>query len=81
MATKACPFCGNPAQSKTVADAYNLDCGYCDIRIEISKAAFATPCTNHSLLRDIQGRITPGVNRLRIDRAAMTISKQEALGD
>ena len=71
MATKPCPFCGNQAITKTVGDAYSLDCGFCDIRIEISKAAYAMPCANEALLGDIQERIARGAKRPRIDRAVM----------
>lgn len=79
MATKACPFCGNPAESKTVGDAYNLDCRFCDVRIEISKAAYATPCTNAEvLLGKIQERIARGVRRPRIDRGDMLKPTPEA---
>ena len=81
MATKRCPFCGNSAVAKTVGDAYNLDCGFCDIRIEISKAAYAAPCANpEALLAEIQERIARGAERPRIDRAAMQKTATEAKG-
>ena len=72
MATKRCPFCGNPALSKTVGDAYNLDCGFCEIQIEISKAAYATPCADvEGVLGVVRKRIEQGASRPRIDLPAM----------
>ena len=72
MATKPCPFCGNQAISKTVGDAYNLDCDFCEIRIEISKAAYATPCADvTAVLGDVRERMARGAGRPRIDRGAM----------
>ena len=79
MPAKRCPFCGNPARSKTVGDAYHLDCDFCEIRIEISKAAYATPCGNgEALLRDVQERMARGAGRPRIDRGAMQKQTPEA---
>jgi len=67
--------------TKTVGDAYNLDCGFCEIRIEISKVAYATPCANpEALLGEIQERIARGAGRPRIDRAAMLKPAAEAPG-
>ena len=72
MATKRCPFCGNQAYSKAVGDAYELDCNFCEIRIEISKAAYATPCADvDAVLGVVRERIARGGGRPRIDRAAM----------
>ena len=71
MAAKPCPFCGNPALSKTVGDAYNLDCAFCEIRIEISKAAYATPCADvEAVLGHVRERMARGA-RPRIDRGDM----------
>ena len=82
MATKPCPFCGNQAISTTVGDAYNLDCGFCEIRIEISKAAYATPCANaEALLGDVQERMARGAVRPRTDRGAMQKPAATAPGD
>jgi transcription elongation factor Elf1 len=72
MATKRCPFCGNPALSKTVGDAYNLDCSFCEIQIEISKAAYAIPCADvDGVLGEVRKRMEQGASRPRIDRPAM----------
>jgi hypothetical protein len=72
VAAKRCPFCGNNAHAKTVGDAYELDCGFCEIGIEISKAAYASPCANvEGLLAYVRERMARGVSRPRIDRGAM----------
>jgi hypothetical protein len=81
MATKRCPFCGNPAQSKTVGDAYNLDCGFCEIRIEITKDAYTTPCADaDAVLGNIRQRMAWGAGRPRIERSAMLRPTPEAPG-
>jgi transcription elongation factor Elf1 len=81
MATKRCPFCGNSAVAKSVGDAYNLDCGFCDIRIEISKAAYAIPCADvEGVLEIVRARMERGGSRPRIDRAAMQKTTTEAKG-
>jgi hypothetical protein len=81
VASKRCPFCGNQAESKTVGDAYNLDCGFCEIRIEISKTAYAIPCGDpETVLGIVRARMASGV-RPRIDRAAMQKPTPEAQGD
>jgi hypothetical protein len=82
VASKPCPFCGNQAETKTVGDAYNLDCGFCEIRIEISKTAYAIPCGDpETLLGIVRARMESGGVRPRIDRAAMQKPKPEAQGD
>jgi transcription elongation factor Elf1 len=81
LATKPCPFCGNRATSKSVGDAYNLDCGFCEVRIEISKAAYATPCADvETVLCNVRQRMAQGGARPRIDRAAMQKTATEAKG-
>jgi hypothetical protein len=81
MATKRCPFCGNPAEQDR-GNAYNLDCVFRDIRIEISKAAYATPCADvEGVLRIVRLRMAQGGSRPRIDRAAMEKATPEAQGD
>ena len=42
--TNHCPFCGNYAYAQSVGDAYQLDCRYCEIQIEITKRAYAARC-------------------------------------
>ena len=82
MASKRCPFCGNPALSKTVGDAYNLDCSFCEIQIEISKAAYATPCADvEGVLGGVRKRMEQGASRPRIDRTAMQKTGAEVTAD
>ena len=81
MASKPCPFCGNRTHVKTVGDAYELDCGFCEIRIEISKAAYATPCADvEAVLGHVRERMARGA-RPRIDRGAMQKLVPKAAGE
>src|SRR5436190_8091110 len=71
LATKPCPFCGNPAHSHTVGDAYDLDCSFCETRIELSKTAYAIPCADvDAVLGQVRERMARGA-RPRIDRGDM----------
>jgi hypothetical protein len=55
-----------------VGDAYNLDCSFCEIQIEISKAAYATPCADvEGVLGGVRKRMEQRASRPRIDRTAM----------
>jgi len=79
LASKQCPFCGNPSQVKTVGDAFNLDCDFCEIRIEITKAAYATSCTDaDAVLGNIRERMARGASRPRIEQGAMQAPTPEA---
>lgn len=42
--TNRCPFCANYAYAASVGDAYQLDCRYCDIQVEITKRAYSARC-------------------------------------
>ena len=42
--TNHCPFCGNYAYAQSVGDAYQMDCRYCEIQVEITKRAYAARC-------------------------------------
>jgi hypothetical protein len=42
--TNRCPFCANYAYAVSVGDAYQLDCRYCDIQVEITKRAYSARC-------------------------------------
>ena len=42
--TNHCPFCGNYAYAQSVGDAYQMDCRYCDIQVEITKRAYSARC-------------------------------------
>jgi hypothetical protein len=42
--TNHCPFCGNYAYAVSVGDAYQLDCRYCEVQVEITKRAYAARC-------------------------------------
>ena len=44
LVTNRCPFCTNYAYAVSVGDAYQLDCRYCDIQIEITKRAYSARC-------------------------------------
>ena len=71
MAVNRCPFCGNYAHSKSVGDAYHLDCSYCEVQIEISKKAYAARCEDpEATLAGVYARMAWS-KRPRIDLADM----------
>jgi hypothetical protein len=71
MAVNRCPFCGNYAHSKSVGDAYHLDCSYCEVQIEISKKAYAVRCEDpEATLASVYAKLAWS-KRPRIDLADM----------
>ena len=65
--TNHCPFCGNYAYAVSVGDAYQLDCRYCEIQVEITKRAYAARCPDPvGVLEYIRERLKVS-NRPRVD--------------
>ena len=65
--TNHCPFCGNYAYAQSVGDAYQLDCRYCEIQVEITKRAYAARCPDPvGVLEYIRERLKVS-NRPRVD--------------
>lgn len=69
--TNHCPFCGNYAYTLSVGDAYQMDCRYCEIQVEITKRAHAARCPNPvAVLEYIREKMNRST-RPRIDIADM----------
>jgi hypothetical protein len=59
-----------------------LDCIFCQIRIEITKTAYDTPCADaDAVLENIRERMARGAFRPRIERGAMQHPIPEATGE
>ena len=69
--TNRCPFCTNYAYAVSVGDAYQLDCRYCEIQIEITKRAYSARCPDPvGVLDYIRERLKMST-RPRVDLADM----------
>ena len=69
--TNRCPFCTNYAYAASVGDAYQLDCRYCEIQIEITKRAYSARCPDPvGVLEYIRERLKVST-RPRVDLADM----------
>jgi hypothetical protein len=69
--TNRCPFCTNYAYTVSVGDAYQLDCRYCEIQIEITKRAYSARCPDPvGVLEYIREKLE-GSTRPRVDLADM----------
>ena len=69
--TNRCPFCTNYAYAASVGDAYQLDCRYCEIQIEITKRAYSARCPDPvGVLDYIRERLKVST-RPRVDIADM----------
>jgi hypothetical protein len=69
--TNHCPFCGNYAYTVSVGDAYQMDCRYCDIQVEITKRAYAARCPNPVAVLDYIREKMKRSTRPRVDLADM----------
>ena len=69
--TNRCPFCTNYAYAVSVGDAYQLDCRYCDIQIEITKRAYSARCPDPVGVLDYIREKLKGSTRPRVDLADM----------
>jgi hypothetical protein len=65
--TNHCPFCGNYAYAQSVGDAYQLDCRYCEIQVEITKRAYAARCPDPVAVLDYIRERLKVSNRPRVD--------------
>jgi hypothetical protein len=65
--TNHCPFCGNYAYAASIGDAYQMDCRYCDIQVEITKRAYAARCPNPVAVLDYIREKMKGSTRPRVD--------------
>ena len=72
-----CPFCGNYAYTQSVGDAYQMDCRYCDIQVEITKRAYAARCPDPVAVLDYIGEKMKGSTRPRVDIADMKRTRQQ----
>src|SRR6185295_7890931 len=69
--TNHCAFCGNYAYTLSVGDAYQMDCRYCEIQVEITKRAHAARCPNPvAVLEYIREKMNRST-RPRVDIADM----------
>ena len=71
-----CPFCGNYAYTVSVGDAYQMDCRYCDIQVEITKRAYAAKCPDPVGVLDYISEKMKGSTRPRVDIADMKRTRQ-----
>ena len=65
--TNHCPFCGNYAYTVSVGDAYQMDCRYCDIQVEITKRAYGARCPNPAAVLDYIREKMKRSTRPRVD--------------
>ena len=65
--TNHCPFCGNYAYVVSVGDAYQMDCRYCEIQVEITKRAYNARCPNPVAVLDYIREKLHGSTRPRVD--------------
>ena len=74
--TNRCPFCTNYAYAVSVGDAYQMDCRYCDIQVEITKRAYAARCPDPvGVLEYIREKMKMST-RPRVDLADMKRLRQ-----
>ncbi len=74
--TNRCPFCANYAYAVSVGDAYQMDCRYCDIQVEITKRAYAARCPDPvGVLEYIREKMKTST-RPRVDFADMKRLRQ-----
>lgn len=69
--TNHCPFCGNYAYIVSVGDAYQMDCRYCEIQVEITKRAYVARCPNPVAVLDYIREKMKKSTRPRVDMADM----------
>ncbi len=74
--TNHCPFCGNYAYAQSVGDAYQLDCRYCEIQVEITKRAYAARCPDPVAVLDYIRERLKVSNRPRVDLKDMKRVRQ-----
>jgi len=74
--TNHCPFCGNYAYAQSVGDAYQLDCRYCEIQVEITKRAYAARCPDPVAVLDYIRERLKVSNRPRVDLKDMKRLRQ-----
>ena len=65
--TNHCAFCGNYAYIVSVGDAYQMDCRYCEIQVEITKRAYNARCPNPVAVLDYIREKMKGSTRPRVD--------------
>jgi hypothetical protein len=69
--TNRCPFCTNYAYAVSVGDAYQMDCRYCEIQVEITKRAYAARCPSPVAVLDYIREKMKGSTRPRVDISDM----------
>ena len=69
--TNLCPFCRNYAYTVSVGDAYQMDCRYCEIQVEITKRAYGARCPDPVAVLDYIREKLKLSNRPRVDLADM----------
>ena len=74
--TNHCPFCGNYAYAQSVGDAYQMDCRYCEIQVEITKRAYAARCPDPVAVLDFIRERLKLSSRPRVDLKDMKRSRQ-----
>lgn len=74
--TNRCPFCSNYAYALSVGDAYQMDCRYCDIQVEITKRAYAARCPDPVGVLDYIREKLKVSTRPRVDLADMKRLRQ-----
>lgn len=74
--TNHCPFCGNYAYMVSVGDAYQLDCRYCEIQVEITKRAYAARCPDPVAVIEYIREKMKSSTRPRVDLADMKRLRQ-----
>jgi len=74
--TNRCPFCSNYAYALSVGDAYQMDCRYCEIQVEITKRAYAARCPDPVGVLDYIREKLKGSTRPRVDLSDMKRLRQ-----
>ncbi|MGH9647184.1 MAG: hypothetical protein ACRD4E_10240 [Bryobacteraceae bacterium] len=74
--TNHCPFCGNYAYASSVGDAYQMDCRYCEIQVEITKRAYAARCPDPVAVLDYIRERLKTSTRPRVDLKDMKRLRQ-----
>lgn len=74
--TNHCPFCGNYAYAQSVGDAYQMDCRYCEIQVEITKRAYSARCPDPVAVLDYIRERLKVSNRPRVDLKDMKRLRQ-----
>jgi hypothetical protein len=84
--TNHCPFCGNYAYAQSVGDAYQLDCRYCEIQVEITKRAYVARCPDPVAVLDYIRERLKVSTRPRVDlkdmkrlRETLTFRQEEEM--